>query len=76
MKKIKKILSSITTIDMIFIVVIVQFIFTMNMENIKMNMVKEYVPTETRVDSVLITDIRKIRNELDSLRKEIKNDKR
>ena len=71
-----KLLNKLTTEDMILILVIVHFVFTMNMENIKMNMVKEYVPTETRVDSVLITDIRKIRNELDSLRKEIKNDKR
>jgi len=73
MRKLKEVINSVTTIDMIFIIVVVQLSFMMYMENIKMEMIKEYVPTETRVDSLLITDIRILKSELDSIKTILKD---
>ena len=67
-KWIKSKLDSLTIIDGIAILVVAQFVFSMQMEKIKMEMVKEYVSTETRVDSFTIVNIGKLRKDIDSLK--------
>ena len=61
------------TMTLILPVLLVFFTTYTHMESVKMDMVKEYVKTETRVDSVLIVTVRRLEHKLDSLTIEMEN---
>lgn len=61
------------TTTLILTVLLVFFTTYTHMESVKMDMVKEYVKTETRVDSVLIVTVRRLEHKLDSLTIEMEN---